>query len=111
MASVQCQEKTQHSSFGQKVSDLFKGHHHSASSCTQTKVHSQARHSHTTIKTSQTDQCYQANKSHRIRGHKKNLIQRVKDGLSGHSSDSGTSSESESESDSDDEKCQNRRKN
>ena len=118
MASVQCnktceescQQKNQHSSLGQKVSDLFKGHHHQAETHThtqcssQTKVQSQQGHATTQCYQSQTHATNGACHGRTRRQHKnKNLVQKIKDGLSGHSSDSS------SESDSDDEKCRNRK--
>jgi hypothetical protein len=45
-------------------------------------------------------------KNRRVREHKRNMFQRIKDGVSGHSSDSGSSSD---ESDSDNENRRNRK--
>lgn len=121
MASVEChktceescqQQKRQHESLGQKVSELFKGNHHrhsnegtqthtTAQCYTQTEVLSQSS-GHLVAKT-ETTQCTQTQGTSR-RQHKRNLFQKIKDGLTGHSSDSS------SESDSDNENCPNRPK-
>ncbi|KAJ1408221.1 hypothetical protein SESBI_23759 [Sesbania bispinosa] len=128
MASVQCyktceescQQKNQHNSFGQKVSDLFKGHNRHSKEGTQThaQCYSQtevlSQSGHVVAKSTQT-QCTQtqttAGTTTKCQGrgrreHKRNLLQKIKDGLSGHSSDS---SSSESESESDDENCSKRK--
>ncbi|XP_061337893.1 uncharacterized protein LOC133284805 [Gastrolobium bilobum] len=124
MASVQCyktceescQQKSQHSSLGQKVSELFKGHHNQqpktqTQCCSQTEVLSQSGHLTAITQT----QCCQTETTHTNgtptksqgrrtkREHKRNLFQKMKDGLSGHSSDSSSDSES------DNENCQKRK--
>ncbi|CAL0331000.1 unnamed protein product [Lupinus luteus] len=125
MASVQCyktceqscQQKNQHESLGQKVAGLFKGQHSDHSNaaiqtqtqcCTQTQVHSS--HSGHAIAKTQTTQCCStqiktdahatgATDCHgrNRREHNRNLVQKIKDGLSGHSSDTSSDSESDNE--------------
>ncbi|KAK7358534.1 hypothetical protein VNO77_00466 [Canavalia gladiata] len=118
MASVQCQktceessqQKRQHGSFGEKISEFFKGHQHHDHPNDGTKTHTQyysqtevvSQSGHLTSKT-QT-QCSCSNTDTKGQGrntkqNKKSLFQKIKDGLSGHSSES----ESESDSDSDNE--------
>ncbi|CAK8579322.1 unnamed protein product [Lathyrus sativus] len=138
MASVQCyktceqscqhknnyhQQQQQHSSIGQKVTVLFKGHHNDGTQ-TKTEYYSETdviyqpgyvaknhsntcnrtshnrNHNHaatgTTIVTGTTaEKCQGRNRKER-----RNMFQRMKDGISGHSSDSGSSSD---ECDSDNE--------
>ncbi|XP_004503634.1 uncharacterized protein [Cicer arietinum] len=129
MASVQCykiceqscqQHKTQqqHGSLGQKVTDLFKGHPNEGTQtqyCSKkTEVISQSGN---LVSKSETKKCNQTfNNSgassttvkcqgRNRRQHKRNnLFQKIKDGISGHSSDS-----SSDESDSDNEHCHNRK--
>ena len=171
MASVQCyrtcqescQQESHHGSLGQKVSDMFKGHHnhHNAATQSQTHCYGQSQmlpHSHSghhnqysagtqthtqgygqnqmlpqshsghaaTTKMTQTEYHYSqtqkttqgiatgiggsSRKCHgrSRREHKQgSMFQKIKDGLSGHSSDSCGSSDSES--DSDNENCHRRR--
>jgi len=135
-----CQQKNQHhqqqqhSIFGQKVPELFKGHQnrhpndgtqnytqcygqteviyqpsHLAKHQTNRNNCNQTRHNHaatgTTFATGTTTaaKCQGRNR----REHKRNnMFQRIKDGISGHSSDSGSSSD---ESDSDNENRCNRK--
>ncbi|KAL5052873.1 hypothetical protein RYX36_033555 [Vicia faba] len=124
-----CQQKThhhqQHSSIGQKVTDLFKGHHNDGTQ-TKTEYYSETdviyqpgyvaknqsntcngtRHNHaatgTTVVTATTAAKYQG----RNRKEKRNMFQKIKDGISGHSSDSGSSSD---ECDSDNENRRHRK--
>ncbi|GAU32619.1 hypothetical protein TSUD_71670 [Trifolium subterraneum] len=64
-----------------------------------------ANHVHTANGTTTTAANCQG-KNRRVREHKRNMFQRIKDGVSGHSSDSGSSSD---ESDSDNENRRNRK--
>ncbi|CAL5214929.1 unnamed protein product [Lathyrus oleraceus] len=126
-----CQQKAhhnhqqQHSSIGQKVTDLFKGHHNDGTQ-TKTEYYSETdviyqpgyvaknqsntcnRHNHaatataTTVVTGTTVAKCQG----RNRKEKRNMFQRIKDGISGHSSDSGSSSD---ECDSDNENRRHRK--
>jgi len=127
-----CQQKNhhqqqQHSSIGQKVTDLFKGHrNHHPSEGTQTQYYSQTEviYQPEHVAKHQTNTC---NRNHHAatgttfatgtttatcqgrnrREHKRNnMFQRMKDGVSGHNSDSGSSSD---ESDSDNENRRNRK--
>lgn len=117
---VSCQQENQHASFGQKVSDLFKGHQHndhSSNYATQTKVLSQSGSGLGPFTTKTQTQCgcpqthlsttHGSNtKGHghgqgRIkREHKRGMLQNIKDRLSG-----DTSSDSES----DNETCHKRK--
>ncbi|KEH21207.1 hypothetical protein MTR_8g099365 [Medicago truncatula] len=131
-----CQQKNhhhqqQHSSIGRKVTDLFGlGGHHNRHANDGTQNHTQyysqteviyqpghvAKHqtntcnrnhhaaTGTTFATSNTTATCQGRNR---REHKRNnMFQRMKDGVSGHNSDSGSSSD---ESDSDNENCRNRK--
>jgi hypothetical protein len=119
------QQQQQHSSIGQKISGLF-GHRDEGTQTKtqcykQTEVIYQPGH----VAKNQTSQCTRTNANHvhaangttttaancqgknrRVREHKRNMFQRIKDGVSGHSSDSGSSSD---ESDSDNENRRNRK--
>lgn len=125
MASIQChkpcEDKSHHDghggSFGQKLTGLFKGNHHHSNEATkthtqyykQTDVLSQS--GHVTAK-SGTHNCIQprtATYPRTKREHKVTLFQKIKDGVSGHSSDDNCSSGSESGSDSDNENCRKRK--
>ena len=131
-----CQQKNQHqqqhSSIGHKVTDLFGGHHNrhandgrqNRTQCySQTEVIYQPGH----VAKHQTNSCNQTRYNHAATGttfaigtttaaksqgrnrreHKRNnMFQRIKDGISGHNSDSGSSSD---ESDSDTENRCNRK--
>ncbi|KAI5383469.1 hypothetical protein KIW84_070741 [Lathyrus oleraceus] len=120
------QQQQQHSSIGHKA-DFYKGHHNDG---TQTKTEyysetdviyqpgyvaknqsntcNQTRHNHnhaatgTTIVTGTTAEKCQG----RNRRERRNMFQRIKDGISGHSSDSGSSSD---ECDSDNENRRHRK--
>ncbi|RDX83921.1 hypothetical protein CR513_35111, partial [Mucuna pruriens] len=123
MASVQChktceescQQKSQHGSFGQKVSEFFKGHHNHSTegTITHTQCSSQTKvlsHSgHFTTKTQTQCNCTQTQNTHSNtiahrprREHKRGLVQKIKDRLSDHSTD-------DSSSDSDNENCHKRK--
>ncbi|TKY60711.1 hypothetical protein E2542_SST17810 [Spatholobus suberectus] len=113
MASVQChktceessQQKSQHGSFGQKVSDFFKGHHNHSNE--GTKTHTQystqtevlSHSGHITTKTQAQRNCSQTQTTHsntkNRREHKRGLLQKIKDRLSDHSSDGSSDSDSE----------------
>ncbi|PNX73426.1 hypothetical protein L195_g029327 [Trifolium pratense] len=118
-------QQQQHSSIGQKITGLF-GHHNEGTQ-TKTQCHSQTEviYQPGHVAKNQTSQCNQTSANHvhtangttttaancqgknrRVREHKKNMFQRIKDGVSGHSSDSGSSSD---ESDSDNENRRNRK--
>ncbi|KAK7369774.1 hypothetical protein VNO80_11819 [Phaseolus coccineus] len=154
MASAQCyktreqtyQQKNQHPSIGQKVSELFKGHHnhpnevkHTTQCSSQTKLHSHSEHHNHPNEFKHTTQCSSQTKLHSHsghsttktgaqcscsktltntksqdtykRGHKKGLVQNIKDRFSEHDGSSSSSSESESDSgsDSDNENCRKRK--
>ncbi|KAM4123189.1 hypothetical protein ACB094_01G141400 [Castanea mollissima] len=135
MASMQCykpsnetcQQKCHENSLGQKVPEMaghvlvLKGKNPGSETSSQTYCKSQTEiqaqyksqsiiPDHTTSKT-QT-QCYSQTQTKKRGEHKKkerrNLLQKIKDGLSGHSSDSSGSS-SESDSDNDNCKCEKRK--
>ncbi|QCD85118.1 hypothetical protein DEO72_LG2g5477 [Vigna unguiculata] len=104
-----CQQKNQHTSFGQKVSGFFKGHHshsnevtHTTQCTSQTKVLSHSGHS--TTKTETQCSCTKTQTNNK-RGHKKGLVQNIKDRLSEHDGSSSSSSDSES----DNENCRKRK--
>ncbi|CAK8579320.1 unnamed protein product [Lathyrus sativus] len=127
MASAQCyktceqscqhknhsQQQQQHSSIGQKLTGLFKGHHNDGTQ-TKTEYYSEtdviyqpgyvaknhSNHNHAATGTTVVTSTTAAKCQGRNRKEKRNMFQRMKDGISGHSSDSGSSSD---ECDSDNE--------
>jgi len=132
MASAQCnrttqqtyqqnyQQKNQHPSFGQKVSELFKGHHnhpnevkHTTQCSSQTKLHSHS--GHPTTKTATQCSCNKTLTNTKTqdttnkKGQKKGLVQNIKNRFSERDGSSSSSSESESDSESDNENCRKRK--
>ncbi|KAJ7961853.1 Cold-shock protein [Quillaja saponaria] len=114
-ASESCQQKN---SLGQKVTDIASSvvkHHGPTPNHCHSKTQVQSYPNNTTTNT----QTHSYSQTHTIdppattspcqgkarRTHKRNLFQKIKDGLSGHSSDSSSSSES----DNDNEKCEKRK--
>ncbi|CAL5214931.1 unnamed protein product [Lathyrus oleraceus] len=116
-------QQQQHSSIGHKVTDFYKGHHNDGtnSQCySQTEVIYQPGHA----SKYQSNTCNQTRYNHtatgptivtgttaakcqgRNRRERRNMFQRMKDGISGHSSDSGSSSD---ECDSDNENRRHRK--
>jgi len=106
-----CQQKNQNASFGQKVSDFFKGHHNHSSEVTHTSTQCSSHtktfsHSgHSTTKTETQCGCPKTQTNANKRGHKKGLVQNIKDRFSEHDGSSSSSSDSES----DDENCRKRK--
>ncbi|CAJ1937286.1 unnamed protein product [Sphenostylis stenocarpa] len=131
MASAQChktceqtnQQKNHNTSFGQKVSDFFKGHHnhhsnevtktHTTQCSSQTTVLSKSGYSATKTETQCSCSKTQTNtKGQEInkRGHKKGPVQDIKDRFSEHHNKNGNSdSSSSSDSESDNETCHKRK--
>ncbi|XP_014508233.1 uncharacterized protein LOC106767799 [Vigna radiata var. radiata] len=92
MASAQCEQTHQHTSFGEKVSQFFKGHHSHSNELThttktETKCRCTKTHTNTKTKTHETSK----------RPHNKGLLQNIRDRFSEH--DGSTTSSSDSESD------------
>ncbi|XP_058736014.1 uncharacterized protein LOC131608094 [Vicia villosa] len=116
-------QQQQHSSIGHKLTDFYKGHHNDGTNSQyysqkeviyqpghvdkyQSNSYNQTRYNHaasgTTIVTGTTAAKCQG----RNRKERRNMFQRIKDGISGHSSDSGSSSD---ECDSDNENRRHRK--